>query len=193
MDTTDQENAADLVLLQAVQAGDPQATDAFIERMRCIPRILAAKNKRMGRALPQEEMADLAQDVFSSIWKRADQFAGHSSLEAWVSQFCLFTYMNAYRKRQRSRARLSFDSDLHEVKAPSAVESPGDGIAQSALNAIEPPVSTIIRLREIDGLPFATIASELGLPLGTTKSHYYRGLERMRDILRTQYGMTELQ
>jgi DNA-directed RNA polymerase specialized sigma24 family protein len=41
----------------------------------------------------------------------------------------------------------------------------------------------VIRAKHFDGLTFDEIGARLGIPSNTAKTHYYRGIERMRPLL----------
>ena len=54
---------------------------------------------------------------------------------------------------------------------------------QRVLGDLGPPAEEVIRLRHFSDLTFAAIARRLGLSPNTAKSHYYRGLVRLRGRL----------
>ena len=54
-------------LVAGTLAGDEDATAVFVERMKCVPRMLAVRNARMGAPLGRAELEDLSQDVLVSI------------------------------------------------------------------------------------------------------------------------------
>ena len=71
------------------------AIDEFIERMRCVPGILAALNARCGRQLDEHLLADVVQDVLIVVWSKLPEFQGTGRLELWVYRICQFELMNA--------------------------------------------------------------------------------------------------
>jgi RNA polymerase sigma factor (sigma-70 family) len=166
-----------------------------VQRMECVPLILASKNRRMGSALTREDLADLGQEVFSSLWSKLDEYRGRSSLEAWSGQFCLFGYMNVYNLRRRRPARISFECEKHERVAPVPLQSSDGQEAQalkSAMQELDLHVARVIELHDFQGWEFTKISRELELPVGTVKSLYYRGLLKMRALLRTRHGILGL-
>lgn len=182
---------ADAALVASVLQRVPSAVQAFVERMRCIPRILAAKNRRMGGALSPEDLADLAQEVFSALWRKVSSYSAKASLEAWAGQFCLFTYMNAYRSRRNRPSHVHFDQTHHDLEDAEDVKTHGTKVVRDALKQLDRHVARIIQMHDFENKAFANIAREIDMPLGTVKTLYYRGLDKLREVLRTQYGVTD--
>src|SRR5262245_21892256 len=82
--TDDRERTADLELVRAAKALDRDAIEPLVERMRCIPRMLQSKNAQHGRPLSAEDLADLGQQVFATVWQKCDEFLGDAQLESWI-------------------------------------------------------------------------------------------------------------
>ncbi len=173
----------DVSLVRAAKAGQRERLDEFVERMGCIPRILAAKNARLGHPLHADELADLSQEAFAVVWDRALSFSGRARLETWVARICLLTIMNAMRRKQR-RPHRSLQSDLSE-KSPSHDLTSQETVRRvdQALSQLEPVTARIIRARLHQEHPFDSIAADVELPVNTVKTRYYRGMERLRRLL----------
>jgi len=175
--------AADLALARAAKRGDSDAVQRFMERMRCVPRILAALNRRTGRSLGPDELDDLAQDALAAVWAKLGAFEGHSALESWVYRFCLFELMNAVRRKRREPAS---PAALDEAIVPAARTAAEIGLAETverALERIGPPAADVFRMKYFQGLTLEEIAARLGRSSNTVKSWYYRGLEDLRAFL----------
>src|SRR5262245_50605321 len=92
--------SADLALARSAAKNEQPAVDQFFARMRCVPAILAAKNRRLGSPLTDEELNDLAQDTLALLWRKLGTFAGLARLETWAFRFCVLELMNALRKKK---------------------------------------------------------------------------------------------
>lgn len=176
---------SDLALVRGTLAGEPESVDRFVRRMNCVPRILAAQNARLGRALSPGEIQDLAQDALLTIWKKLDTFGGLSGLETWVYRICCLELLNALRS-QRRRRRLS---TLHEEPAAAPAIDQRPNLLEyehvhRGLERIEPPEADVIRLKHFQGLSFEEIAVRLSIPANTSKTRYYRGLKKLQEMLR---------
>src|SRR5262245_36791312 len=104
----------DRALARAALAREPAALRQLIERMRAIPRILAAKNKRSGSPLRREDLDDLAQATFATFWRRLPTYRGEAPLESFACQIALYHFLNFVRKR---RAALLGDDDVQAADA----------------------------------------------------------------------------
>lgn len=182
--TPSQEYADDLDLVRAASARDETALESFLQRMRVIPRALEVQNRRAGSPLTPQDVEDLAQETFSTVWQRLDDYRGSARLETWVTRFCLFGFQNALRRRT-TRAHALGEQSVVDERRPHA--PPIEGLAR-ALSELDERTARAIEMRELDGLPFEVIAATFREPLGTVKNRYYRGLQRLRDLLSRRGG-----
>jgi RNA polymerase sigma-70 factor (ECF subfamily) len=183
----------DRSLVRRVLAGEHAARDEIAERLRCAPRILQALNSRAGRILSDSELADLSQDVLLRIWEKLSQFEGRATLETWTYQFCWLESRNRFRRavrRRESRAGAAAGA-LDRLPAPEATLRVDFEAIEISLGELGPPGADVIRLKHFEGLTFSEIGSVLEIPANTAKTHYYRGLERLRQRLRALGEGTE--
>ncbi len=167
-------------LIDSVRRGDEASVRQFLERMQCVPRILATRNLRLGRPLGSDDLADLVQDVLVVIWRKLDGFPGYASLESWVYQICVFELMNEIRKRGRHR---DLAVEVRRQAASAQESSPwAHEELYRGLETLEPREADIIRLRHFDEKSFQDAAEQLGVPTSTAKSWYYRGLEKLQEF-----------
>jgi RNA polymerase sigma-70 factor (ECF subfamily) len=175
---------ADLALVKRVLAGERAAVDEFSSRMQCVPLILAALNARRGRPFSAADTSDIAQDVFVLLWRKLGVYEGMSTLESWVFRFCHYEILNALRRRQRARQSESIEpGDAWTAAAPRPSGAVAYARLHEILERLAPREATVIRAKHFDGLTFDEIGARLGIPSNTAKTHYYRGIERMRPLL----------
>lgn len=181
------EHRSDLELVRALRRGQPEAIAGFALRMRCVPLSLSAQNARMGRPLNDHDIEDVSQEVLVLIWGKLSTFAGLSTLETWVYRFTSFELMNAIR-RKRTRQRVG------ELGGEPAVTVAPDARGRRleyehlhmALAKLEPSDADVIRLKHFQELTFEEIGARLSMPTNTAKTKYYRGLDKLREALRSQ-------
>src|SRR5688572_30807608 len=87
----------DLELVRRVIRGEPEALQEFLQRMRCVSRILAHKNAQYGNALSEEEVEDVAQEALLAVWRNLEKFEGRGALEAWVYRVCFLELLVGLR------------------------------------------------------------------------------------------------
>ncbi len=169
---------ADLLLVET-SLTDPGAEALLLQRLRCVPRMLAAKNAQHGRVLDDVELEDLAQETLLTIWKKRAEFTGRSSIETWIYPFCYHHLMNRLRRRFHRPRTLP-------LEAAQAVAAPNEqdfGYVYRALAEVGPPDEDVLRLKHFEQLTFEQIGTLLGISPNTAKSRYYHGLERLRGLL----------
>lgn len=176
----------DLELVARVKAGDEGALAAFVARLDCVPAILAVLDERLGAHLSRDELADLAQDTVVRIWSKLSTYAGHGRIETWAYGFCLLELMNRVRSRSRGTRllgpRVELEDELLVAPLPALAFEAAE--IERELGALAEPESAVIRLKHFDGLTFKEIGTALGIPENSAKTHYYRGLGRLRQKLR---------
>lgn len=175
---------SDLVLVKRVLARDRAAVDEFAERMQCVPLILASLNARRGRPFSPADTSDIAQDVYVLLWRKLEVYEGLSTLESWVFRFCHYEFLNALRRRQRARQSEPIEhEDAWTAEAPRPTGAIAYARLHDILERLSPREADVIRAKHFDGLTFEEIGARLRIPPNTAKTHYYRGLERMRPLL----------
>lgn len=166
---------------------DPGAwAGALTERMRAVPRILAALNGRFRHGLDANDLEDLVQDTMVLVLTKLDSYQGRGAFEGWLFHSCNFQLLNALRRKRRG-ALLVDDLD----KQPSrATESGGEKeliaqeAAERALQALGGSEADVLRMRCLEEVSFEVIAVRLGLSVANAKVRYYRGLKKLAERMR---------
>ena len=173
-------------LARRALAGDRTAAHALAARLEVVPKFLFTLNEKAGHYLDREELDDLAQDVLLLLWRKLRLFEGRSTLETWAYGFCDLESRNRRRKVFVRRNRNSGDAALEGV--PTEDPPPADGVPPVIVEVqnLGPPQSEVILLRHVEGISFEEIARRLEIPLGTAKTLYYRGLDKLRPRLRSR-------
>jgi len=132
----------------------------------------------------REEAGDVAQEAFVRLWEHRAT-VDEASARAWL----LRTAHNLCIDRTRRRA---VRQGPPAEEALPFLEDPGPGpdrLADGALAAhaiaraletLSPRDRSAVLLREVQGLPYETIAGMLDVPLGTLKAVLHRSRERLR-------------
>lgn len=167
-------------LVTSVLAGDPQAVDEFSVRMRCIPKFVRILARRVGLALQANEVEEIAQDSAVAVFESLERFESKAILEAWVFRICDFTMRNWARARRRRARFVALEGDFETTQARPDEELCAREAADDYLREIGGVEADVLRLKHCENMSFPEIARRLNRPLGTMKSYYYRGLERLR-------------
>lgn len=158
----------------------------FVDRMDCVPRILASRNAKLGSPVREQDLPDLVQDTLIVIWRKLPSFQGRASLETWVYRICCLELMNFVRRRRRAQREQGRDEEVVEredTQASSAFDESFDDLYQ-ALERVPESEERVIWLKHFEELTFESIGHQLGISENTAKTRYYRGLRRMQGMLR---------
>lgn len=121
---------------------------------------------------------DLAQDVFLQLYRKIGEIESRSHLVHWLRRVTTNRCIDASRRR---RFRLV---PLDDVSEQTVRPSEGDPFARERvrrfLGELSPKQAAIITLRYQEDMGLSEIASTLGLPVNTVKSHLRRGVETLR-------------
>ncbi len=186
---TENSGEADKELLLRVRRGEPDAIETFVQRMACVPLILAAQNTRLGRALGPAELNDASQETLTLIWQRLDSFEGRSTLETWVYRFCSNTLMNAVRKLKRSRRSEELcDQQPDPTQTDAETRFTRYEHLYRGLARLSAEERACVQLKHFEERTFDEIGARLGISPNTAKTQYYRGLRRLNEILAAEEG-----
>ena len=170
--------------MQRALEGDARAVQAVVERLRCVPRLIALRNLRLGEPFEQGELEDIAQEVMIAVWSKLDQFQGRSSLDGWIYRFAQLELVYSLRRKDMRPERLADLGRGVSSQGPGALEPDEAETLYPALEELDVLQADVIRLKHFEDLTFSEIATRLGLSSNTAKTRYYRGLQRLRGILR---------
>ena len=136
----------------------------------------------------REESEDVLQEVFITIWRRADRFdASRASVMTWVSTIA----RNRAIDRLRARGPLAHAEPVEGMelpdKAPGAealLEAAGETARLHAcLSELDGRTETCIRTAFFEGVTYEALAQRMDAPLGTVKSWIRRGLAKLQGCL----------
>jgi RNA polymerase sigma factor (sigma-70 family) len=169
-------------LLERIARGDPAAVQECLTRYGGLVWSLA--RRFLGNATEAE---DAAQDIFVELWKNAGRYNPALSSEP--------TYVTMIARRRLIDRRRKLGRRPEAVPLPEA-GVPGDGSstarvevndeAARALNALaelRPEQQMVLKMAVYQGKTHEEIARDIGLPLGTVKTHARRGLIKLRELL----------
>ena len=130
---------------------------------------------------------DLGQEALLRLWQRAGSYdAGRSALSTWLFRIARNLHIDRLR---RERGHLRADVDAVDLQSepdscpaePSAAEAFADHVQlQRRIDALSPVQARLIRMSYFEARSHQDIALELGMPLGTVKSHLRRAFLRLQ-------------
>ena len=179
------EHEDDMRLVGDVLAGDARARAEFVERMRCVSRMLVARNNRIGAPLSRDELLDVVQDTFVALWTRLDSYAGRATLESWAFRFCHLCMLRHLERLERRNALLRLASPLlARGGVDDTDETAGERESFARILALlSRREAEVTRLRYLEQLEFTEIGAALGISPSSAKTHCYRALDKLRGLV----------
>jgi len=135
----------------------------------------------------RDDAQDLVQEVLVRV-QRGLRTYQPGSLRAWLSRITTNAFLDDARRRtRRPVTALPDDPDAVLPPAPDAAET-SDAAAlpdhvQEALGRLPTEYRVPVVLADVVGLPYAEIAEQLDVPVGTVRSRIHRGRLALREAL----------
>jgi RNA polymerase sigma-70 factor (ECF subfamily) len=136
----------------------------------------------------REESEDVLQEVYVTIWRRADRFdASRASVMTWVSTIA----RNRAIDRLRARGPLAYADQVEDLEIPDGrvsaesllVAAGEEGRLHSCLAELDDRTERVIRTAFFEGVTYEALARRMETPLGTVKSWVRRGLAKLKGCL----------
>jgi RNA polymerase sigma-70 factor (ECF subfamily) len=161
-------------------------------------RLIAPIEQRMGSMAlrivrDRDDAADVIQETLAVVWKKLHRIDRDANPHAYILRICLSRAYDLLRRRARRRRRESHAVARASAASPAAadpaVAAAAREQAQSVRDAVAllpPKQAKAVLLRAAEGTSYAAIAGILGCSEPTARSHYSKGLARLRGILAGQ-------
>jgi RNA polymerase sigma-70 factor, ECF subfamily len=145
---------------------------------------LAPELRAFARVLMRDraDADDLVQDALMRMWAARDRFAPGTNLRAWAFTILRNRFYNVVAKQ---RATVCIDDVAAErLSTPPQQEQHAQRRdIQRALQGLEPELREVLALAVGSEMDYATIASVVGVPVGTVKSRVFRARRRFAELL----------
>jgi RNA polymerase sigma-70 factor, ECF subfamily len=144
------------------------------------------------RSLDRGTAEEIVQDVFMVVWRGAAVFTPErGTFRAWVLQIVHFRVLNELRRRRRRPQPQPDPDGVVLASLPDDGPEPEDfavrkalrPVIRSACEELPRPVRQAVALAFFKDLTHREGAAELGIPLGTFKTHVRAGVRELRGKL----------
>lgn len=137
----------------------------------------------------KEQAEDLLQDTMMKALTYQDKYAENTNLKAWLHTIMKNTFINNYRKAQRSRTVITTKDDVEvlDFVAGQRQDTPDSRFSlkevTKLVNLLEPQYRIPFTMHN-KGFKYKEIAEELNIPIGTVKSRIHLAKQRLQSQLR---------
>lgn len=177
----------DAALMELVQAGNREALGLVFDRYSALIRKVGTRILR-----DNGEAEDLVQEVFLYVHRKSHVFdPAKGQLVSWLMQIA---YSRAFNRRERMKASEAADyARIEELADRALADDPATGIADElasrdtlaqAMNELSEAQRETLHLYFYEGYSLREIASRRQENHANTRHHYYRGIEKLKEVLR---------
>ena len=178
------EGIGDAECVRRVQQGDTDSFEVLVRRHQ------KATFNLVYRLLGDyDEAAEIAQEVFLSVYKSIHRFRGDANFSTWLYRIA-FNHASTRRKSldaaQQRHVPLDGDETIGEGGGDPATTAEQKEIqerVQQALNSLDSGDAMIVLLRDLQDLPYDEVAAILNVPVGTVKSRLHRARQALKTRL----------
>ena len=144
------------------------------------------------------DAGDLVQETYAKAFQAFRGFEQGTNLKAWLYRILTNTYINTYRKNQRTPYQgtideledwqlggaesLTLGSASRSAEA-EAIDHLPDSDVKEALQSIPEDFRLAVYLADVEGFSYQEIADIMKTPVGTVMSRLHRGRRLLRDKL----------
>ena len=189
---------SDNELITRTLAGDDDSFSLLVERHKDFVYTMTV------RILKNEQLAEeVAQDSFLRAYRSLKTFRHKSKFSTWLYRICYNLSLNALAKENRSRTLFS-DRDIEETQSVQKFSDETDSplrytdnrdltnIVNECIDELPVKYGSILSMYHLSQLKYEEISIVTGLPIGTVKSHLYRGRNLLKKLINDRYDKSEL-
>ena len=191
VETSPNDSAQDLTLVQRAQNGDYTAYDELVRRYQ--ERVYATVYHMTSN---HEDAGDLTQETFIKGFTALKSFKGDSSFYTWVYRIAVNKTIN-FIKQRKNRTHLSLnDLDFTAENDPDMVNLVSEktprrdaGLNElheklnDAMQKLSPVHRLVVTLHDVQGLPHEEIAVIMDCNIGTVRSRLFYARQQMQAYL----------
>ncbi|MDQ2871674.1 MAG: RNA polymerase sigma factor [Candidatus Eremiobacteraeota bacterium] len=171
--------ANDIDLVGATLKGDTEAFGTLVERYDRAVYHLAFRTLR-----DPEEARDATQEAFFKAYRSLRTFKPGAKFSTWIFAIVYHACCDRLARRKRySNEELPERADGAPTPEQSAIAADEARRLRAAIDALPEKYRTVITLYHLQGKQYEEIATVLGLPIGTVKTHLFRAKEQLRRLL----------
>ena len=190
-ETSSNDAALDLTLVQRAQNGDYTAYDELVRRYQ--ERVYATVYHMTSN---HEDAGDLTQETFIKGFTALKSFKGDSSFYTWVYRIAVNKTIN-FIKQRKNRTHLSLnDMDFNAENHPDMVDLVSEktprrdaGLSElheklnEAMQKLSPVHRLAVTLHDVQGLPHEEIATIMDCNIGTVRSRLFYARQQLQAYL----------
>ena len=134
--------------------------------------------------LNEEDASDVAQEAFIRCYYSLSKYKLETKFSSWLFRITHNLAIDRLRKRGRE---IEIEEEIADTKPSSEILAQQKELKEKidvAIQFLRSSYRAVVTLFHIEGLSYEEIGKVLGLPIGTVKTHLYRGREILKERLK---------
>jgi len=179
---------ADLTeLVTEAQDGGREALERLLAAAR--PKLHALAMRVLGDA---DEAEDAVQDAMIKVWRNLGRFEGRAAFTTWLHRIAVNAALDRLRRRGAVHISAGAPDEHHQHTSEEVLPETPERIyaraetavvVRQAMSRLSETHGEALRLCDLEGESYATIASVTDCPLGTVMSRLFHARRRMQALL----------
>lgn len=132
------------------------------------------------RMLNDQEVDDVAQDVFVRAWEKLGTFRGEAAFGTWLHRLAINVILGRRERLGIQRQRYHADDAVLETVAGRRAQVEISMDFEAAIERLPDGARQVFVLHDVEGYRHEEIAGMLGLAEGTSKSQLHRARMALR-------------
>jgi RNA polymerase sigma-70 factor (ECF subfamily) len=182
-------------LARRCAGGDEEAWRVLVGRFQ--KKVWHVAYQFTGRA---DEAEELTQEIFLHLLSAFRTFDASGSLPAWLQRVARNYAIDHYRKRRRERSMVVDGEESEELVAVARDSTVGNDphraleekdlavFLRQIIDRLPSELGQAVLLRDLQGMSYEEMATNLEIPLGTVKSRINRGRLELAKLLKRRRG-----
>jgi RNA polymerase sigma-70 factor (ECF subfamily) len=178
-------------LARRCAGGDEEAWRVLVGRFQ--KKVWHVAYQFTGRA---DEAEELTQEIFLHLLSAFRTFEASGSLPAWLQRVARNYAIDHYRKRRRERSMVVDGEESEELVAVARDSTVGNDphraleekdlavFLRQIIDRLPSELGQAVLLRDLQGMSYEEMATNLEIPLGTVKSRINRGRLELAKLLK---------
>ncbi|MBO4801892.1 MAG: RNA polymerase sigma factor [Bacteroidaceae bacterium] len=140
----------------------------------------------LGITLHTAEAEDVVQETMIRAWEHREEWPTIQNIESWLTQICRNLALD--RKKKMRTSLLPTMPEAGETVPENLVTHPSPEMGENLfyivgqlITELPPPQDDIFRLRDIEGLSYRDIATQLNLSEDQVRVYLHRARQRLRE------------
>ncbi len=141
----------------------------------------------------REKALEIANQGFLKVFKKINTIQDEVALEAWIKTIMMRTRSDYFRKDAKYLKAVILEEPSHETTYEDNTLS--EMYFKDIVKLIDrlPPASAdVFRLYAIEGFKHNEIAEQLGISAGTSKWHLSAARQKLRELIKEYYGISDV-